>query len=111
MTGFPPFRGESILAILNRQYSRDASMSPELLNPDISPSLSAVILKSIAKDPNARFSSASALTIALAEALNVPVPPALWKAQLGNLAPHGDTPCPSSRHLQSAFPSDSLCHR
>jgi eukaryotic-like serine/threonine-protein kinase len=78
MTGFPPFRGEAILAILN-QHAQGTPTSPDILNPDISPQLSAVILKSIAKDPDARFSSASAMTIALAEALNVPVPSALWK--------------------------------
>ncbi len=76
MTGIPPFHGKSVQAVLLQHY-QDSPTSPSLINPHISPELSAVILKSIAKDPNARFASASAMTIALAEALNVPVPPEL----------------------------------
>ena len=78
MTGIPPFHGKPIQAILLQHYL-DNPTPPALVNPRISPELSAVILKSIAKDPDARFSSASAMTIALAEALNVPVPPELRK--------------------------------
>jgi serine/threonine-protein kinase len=79
MAGTLPFRSETIIAIL-RQHAEDDPPAPERFNPAISPDLSAIILKSIAKDPDARFSSASAMTIALAEALNVPVPPKLWEA-------------------------------
>src|SRR5579859_4861803 len=72
-TGLTPFRGESLMAIL-RQHIQDAPTTPALLNPMISPALSAVILKSIAKKPEDRYASASEMTIALAQALNV-VPP------------------------------------
>jgi serine/threonine protein kinase len=78
MAGTLPFRSETVIAIL-RQHAEDDPPPPERFNLDISPDLSVVILKSIAKDPDARFSSASAMTIALAEALNVPVPPKLWE--------------------------------
>src|SRR5204863_7567657 len=47
---------------------------PALINPDIPPALSMVILRSLAKDPAARFPSASSLSAALAEALNIAVP-------------------------------------
>jgi serine/threonine-protein kinase len=76
MTGRPPFLGESIPAILLRHH-QEIPQSPDLINPDITPEVSAVILKSLSKDPDARYSSASAMTRALAEALNVPVPPEL----------------------------------
>jgi serine/threonine protein kinase len=76
MTGLPPFVGESIPAILLRHHM-EMPQAPALINPAISPQVSAVILKSIAKDPNDRFSSASAMTRALAETLNVPIPPEL----------------------------------
>ncbi len=79
MTGLPPFYDASPMVILMRHHHDNPTL-PSLINPAISPHLSAVILKSIAKDPNARFSSASAMTIALAEALNVPVSPQLWKS-------------------------------
>jgi serine/threonine protein kinase len=85
MTGIPPFHGKSVQAVL-LQHSLDTPTSPDLVNPRISPELSAVILKSIAKDPNARFASASAMTVALAEALNVPVPPEL-RRMATSLAP------------------------
>src|SRR5437764_662641 len=65
MTGLPPFLGGSIPAILMR-HNQEMPEPPERVNPDISPNVSAVILKSIAKDPDARFSSASAMTRALA---------------------------------------------
>lgn len=77
-TGVTPFRGGSLLAIL-MQHFQELPTPPALINPHIPPTLSEVILKSIAKDPDARFSSASAMTIALAESLNVPVPVELMK--------------------------------
>jgi eukaryotic-like serine/threonine-protein kinase len=86
MTGFPPFHDESALALL-RLHREGVPTPPEFVNPHISPNLSAVILKSIAKDPHARFSSASAMTIALAEALNVPASPELWKAAARSTMP------------------------
>jgi eukaryotic-like serine/threonine-protein kinase len=78
MTGVTPFRGESMMVILLKHY-QEIPTPPALINPDISPALSRVILQSIAKDPSARFSSASAMTSALAEAFNIPLPPDLGK--------------------------------
>src|SRR5207248_9414226 len=77
-TGITPFRGDSVMAILI-QHFQEVPTSPALINPNIPPALSEVILKSIAKDPDARFPSASAMTIAVAETLNVPVPVELMK--------------------------------
>ena len=72
-TGIPPFRGDSPMAILMQHYQENPT-PPALINRTIPPALSEAILKSIAKDPDARFQSASAMTTALAGALNVPVP-------------------------------------
>ncbi len=72
-TGVQPFRGETITAIA-MQHITTTPTAPDLVNPDIPPALSKVILRCLAKDPAARFSSASALTAAVAEALNVPIP-------------------------------------
>ncbi len=77
-TGVTPFRGESLLAILMQHY-QELPTPPALINPDIPPALSEVILRSIAKDPGARFHSAVAMTIAIAESLNVAVPADLVK--------------------------------
>jgi eukaryotic-like serine/threonine-protein kinase len=77
-TGVTPFRGDSLMAILMQHY-QEIPTPPSLINPYIPPALSEVILKSIAKDPDARFPSASAMTIAVAGSLNVPVPAELLK--------------------------------
>jgi serine/threonine-protein kinase len=76
LTGVTPFRGEGAIAIIMK-HLLDTPTPPNLINPRISPALSEVVLRSIAKDPAARFPSASAMTIALAQALNVPVPASL----------------------------------
>lgn len=48
--------------------------SPHELNPQISPTVSAVILRSLAKSPEERFPSAASLVQALAEVLGVAIP-------------------------------------
>jgi eukaryotic-like serine/threonine-protein kinase len=76
VTGVQPFRGDTPLDVLS-QHINVTPTSPVLLNPNVPPALTLVILTALAKDPNARFSSASIMTAAIAEALNVPVPESL----------------------------------
>ena len=83
MTGITPFRGENPLAIM-MQHVHETPPPPTLINPNISPELSGVILRSIAKDPNMRFQTASAMTIALAQAFKVAVPASLSKPEIVN---------------------------
>src|SRR5579863_8140909 len=79
MTGCTPFRGDNPIAIMI-QHMHEEPPSPTLINPNISPALSEVILQSIAKDPDARFPSGAAMTVALAGALHIPIPASLSKA-------------------------------
>ena len=72
-TGTLPFQGDNPLAIL-QQHVNTPPPPPERVNPAISPALSAVILRGLAKDPAGRFPSALAMTAALAEAFNIPLP-------------------------------------
>jgi eukaryotic-like serine/threonine-protein kinase len=72
-TGVPPFRGDSLTAIM-MQHLTDRPTEPHLVNPNLPPALSEVLLKGLAKDPLARFPSASAMTAAVAEAFNIPIP-------------------------------------
>ncbi|HEY3994098.1 MAG TPA: protein kinase, partial [Ktedonobacteraceae bacterium] len=72
-TGRPPFRGDSPFAIL-QQHIMTPPPSPEQFNPAISPALSAVITRSLAKKPEERYPSAMALMDALAVALNLTPP-------------------------------------
>ena len=72
-TGVQPFRGESVTAIM-QQHISSMPPPPTLINPKISPALAMVILRAMAKTPVDRFSSASAMTAAMAEAFNLPIP-------------------------------------
>jgi eukaryotic-like serine/threonine-protein kinase len=80
VTGITPFRSGNEIAIM-MQHLHEKPTPPALINPNITPALSAVVLQSIAKDPNERFPTASAMTGALAGALEVPVPSSLSKPE------------------------------
>jgi serine/threonine protein kinase len=75
-TGTTPFRGNNPTAII-MQHIDAPRVPPALINPEISPALEEVILRGMARRPEERYDSASALGIALTEALNEPVPTAL----------------------------------
>ncbi|MBV9231490.1 MAG: serine/threonine protein kinase, partial [Chloroflexi bacterium] len=67
-TGRRPFSGNTATAIL-RQHISAAPPPPEQINPAIPQALTEVILRCLAKDPEARFPSASSLAAALAQAV------------------------------------------
>ncbi len=87
-TGVTPFRGESLMELLMRHFN-DTPTPPILINPELPQEVSDVILKSIAKEPQDRFASASAMTIALAEAFKLPVPSELQKSSSISVVTHG----------------------
>lgn len=72
-TGMPPFRGNRPIAVM-MQHVNAQPTPPHLVNPTISPALTQIILRCLAKDPNERFPSATSLAITLAHALHVPIP-------------------------------------
>lgn len=76
VTGVPPFRGDSPAAVF-AQHLNATPTSPVLINPNIPPALTMVVMTTLAKDPNARFARAAIMTAAIAEALNVPLPESL----------------------------------
>ncbi|MFL5690703.1 MAG: protein kinase domain-containing protein [Ktedonobacteraceae bacterium] len=78
-TGVPPFRGDSLTGIMI-QHLTEIPAEPHVVNPNLPPALSAVLLKSLAKNPQDRYPSASALTAAIAEAYRIPVPDDLQQA-------------------------------
>jgi hypothetical protein len=75
-TGVLPFQGGTPTEIM-MQHINTAPPAPMLINPAIPPALTGVILRALAKDPAARFPSASAMVVALAEAFSMPIPKAL----------------------------------
>ncbi len=64
LTGAVPFEGDSAVAIAFKQVSA-APRPPSELNPAIPPSLDAVVMRALAKDPAARYASADELISAL----------------------------------------------
>lgn len=79
VTGTPPFRGDTALEVIS-QHVHAIPTAPALINPAIPPALSAVLQRSLSKDPSARFPSAAALTVAIADAFQLPVPESLAHA-------------------------------
>lgn len=83
-TGVLPFQGDNPTEIM-MQHINATPTSPALINPNIRPGVTAVIMRSLAKDPAARFPTAHAMVTALANALNMSVPEKKF-SQLNNPA-------------------------
>ena len=81
LTGVTPYRGDSPIVIMMQQL-QEMPAPPALINPGISPALSTVVLQSIAKDPEARFPTASAMTLAIAQSLGIPAPASLSRSKI-----------------------------
>jgi beta-lactam-binding protein with PASTA domain/predicted Ser/Thr protein kinase len=64
LTGAVPFEGETAVAIAYKQVSA-TPRAPSELNPAIPPSLDAVVLRALAKDPAERYADADELMVAL----------------------------------------------
>jgi serine/threonine protein kinase len=69
-TGTLPFRDESSVAVM-MQHIRTLPTPPILINPNIPQALSEVILRALGKDPITRFSMASLLAAAIADACSM----------------------------------------
>ncbi|MGA8218717.1 MAG: Stk1 family PASTA domain-containing Ser/Thr kinase [Solirubrobacterales bacterium] len=74
LTGRVPFEGDSAVAIALKQVS-EAPRRPSAINPDIPPALDAVVMRALAKDPDARFKDADAFLRALDAAERAPDKP------------------------------------
>jgi eukaryotic-like serine/threonine-protein kinase len=121
VTGVPPFRGDNPTAVL-AQHLNATPASPVLLNPNIPPALTLVIMTALAKDPNARFARAAAMTAALAEALDAPFREGMGQparpSDVGQMPTHfassipqiagSATPSSSSPSFASASPSGAI---
>ncbi len=70
-TGTLPFQGETPTAIM-MQHLHATPTPPGLINKTIPPALSAVIMRGLAKSPDDRFTTASALVASVADALGLP---------------------------------------
>lgn len=107
LTGVTPFRGDSAIAIMMK-HVHEQPEPPARINPSISPTLSAVVLRSIAKEPRDRFPSATAMTVALAQALNAPLQPSRLPLGITPLTPTLAVPSLSTAATMVAPPSQQL---
>src|SRR6266487_1631051 len=69
-TGVQPFRDESSVAVM-MQHINALPTPPNLINPNIPPALSEVILRAMSKEAGSRFPMASLLAAAIADACSV----------------------------------------
>jgi serine/threonine-protein kinase len=67
LTGNVPFEGDSAVSIALKQVSVEP-VPPSRINPEVSPALEGVVMRSLAKDPTARFASADEFISALQQA-------------------------------------------
>ncbi|HEX7733559.1 MAG TPA: serine/threonine-protein kinase [Ktedonobacteraceae bacterium] len=79
VTGVAPFRADTPTAVL-AQHLFATPTPPVLLNPNIPPALTMVIMTMLAKDPNARFSHASTMTAAIAEPFSLKSVSTAWRS-------------------------------
>ncbi len=73
VTGVVPFRGDDPTSVM-AQHLNATPTFPTQINPTIPAALAMVIMRCLAKDPAARFPSATSLAAAIADSLQVPVP-------------------------------------
>src|SRR5216683_1710129 len=71
LTGEFPFQGEGVLEVLYAHVHK-APPAPSTRNESVGPRADAVILRGLAKDPNARWESCESLVAALTAALQSP---------------------------------------
>ncbi len=70
-TGQRPFEGAAPLEIAMKQMG-ELPVSPQEIRPDLSPALTAVILKTLAKEPRDRYPNGNLLAAAVEQALQQP---------------------------------------
>ncbi len=68
LTGAPPFRGDSPMAVAFQHVSQPPQ-PPSALNPDVPSHLDAIVMRAMSKDPEARYQTAEELRTDLWRAL------------------------------------------
>lgn len=105
-TGTTPFHGDNYYSIL-LQHVNSQPTPPSLINPRLPADIDHVIEHCLAKDPDKRFANAMSMTVALAQALDVPFPEQMRSA-VSALAtfPQGDNF--NSSHLEAFLKRSAL---
>jgi eukaryotic-like serine/threonine-protein kinase len=117
LTGTPPFSGENLMSVAYRHVT-ESPRSPRELRPDLDPSIEAVVMRALAKNPHERFPDASEMLKGIAEAVaTLSEPPDTEQTTLAAttlqhragptevLEPFAETPGPEgARRAQSRWP-------
>jgi eukaryotic-like serine/threonine-protein kinase len=91
LTGRVPFEGDSAVAVALKQVS-ETPRRPSAINPKVPPAVDAVVMRALAKDPDARFKDADAFLKALDAAEKAPdTPRAEDTAAYAAVSPEGET--------------------
>ena len=91
LTGRVPFEGDSAVAVALKQVS-EAPRRPSAIKPNVPPALDAVVMRALAKDPDARFKDADAFLKALDAAEKAPdTPRPEDTAAYAAVTPEGET--------------------
>jgi eukaryotic-like serine/threonine-protein kinase len=94
LTGRVPFEGDSAVAVALKQVS-ETPRRPSAINPNIPPALDAVVMRALAKDPEARFKDADAFLKALDAAERAPdAPRPQDTAAYAAVSPEGEADLP-----------------
>jgi eukaryotic-like serine/threonine-protein kinase len=108
LTGRVPFEGESAVAVALKQVS-EAPRRPSAINPNVPPALDAVVMRALAKEPDARFKDADAFLKALDAAEKAPEEPRPQDtAAYAAVTPEGETDVPGEEayHEEEAWERD-----
>ncbi len=98
---------------LARLHLTESPVSPRQLNPALSPALEAVLLKALAKDPEARYPSGAALANALDQALDIKTSE-VFANRTSEVSPRADTPpealqpAPDASLALSPLPAEAM---
>jgi beta-lactam-binding protein with PASTA domain/predicted Ser/Thr protein kinase len=103
LTGRVPFQGESAVAVALKQVS-ETPRRPSAINPNVPPALDAVVMRALAKDPDARFKDADAFLKALDAAEKAPdTPRAQDTAAYAAVSPEGETAIPEGEVIEEEW--------
>src|SRR5215207_4221179 len=98
LTGRVPFEADSAVAVALKQVS-EAPRRPSAINPNVPPALDAVVMRALAKDPDARFKDADAFLKALDAAERAPERPRPEDtAAFAAVPPEGDADLGEEEH-------------
>jgi serine/threonine-protein kinase len=103
LTGRVPFEGDSAVAVALKQVS-EQPRRPSAINPNVPPALDAVVMRALAKDPDARFKDADAFIKALDAAEKAPdTPRAQDTAAYAAVSPEGETDIPGDEVIEEEW--------